>query len=170
MGIIKKIGNKARLLPVSATIAAPLIFGNPDPQKNGNYNFFSNPIDLFDMVRGRKYFYDKWSFSITADETDYIKGSASPYNLCFYSLIFKSTKEAVYARPFRLNKYFSDQEVSAYIVTPRLDDTIQLVTTGYIKQVPGMIGDVNLYGAFSFNFFEINDSATAQAIDNNERI
>lgn len=169
MAIIKKIGNKARLLPVSATISAPLIFGNPDPLKNGNYNFFSAKIDLFPMVPGRKYFFDKWSFSITADETDFIKGSSALYNLAFYSLLFKATNEAIYARPFRLNKYYSDQEVSAFIFTPRLNDTVQLETTGYIKQVPGMIGDAILYGAFSFNFFEINDIATSAAIENNER-
>lgn len=170
MSIIKKIGNSARLLPVSATILAPLISNDIDPLKNGNYNFYSSKIDLFPMVRGRSYFFDKWSFSLTADENDFIKGSSVPFNLAFYSMVFKSTGESIYARPFRLNKYYSDQEISSYIVTPKQDDTIQIQTTGYIKQVSGMIGESELYSAFSFNFFEINDTATANAILHNERL
>jgi hypothetical protein len=129
----------------------------------GGYEFTTLEYELFRSSGNDLVFIDELNFSTDIPEDLFVSAfyTIKPLQFKFKHLL---TNEIFSAQPYKLNVFYKKFSLPQYFEISRKNDGIRLSLSGYLKQIPALIGVGTINCIFNVKMFQISDDKTIEAV------
>lgn len=159
MSVIFQIPTQSRLIPTSTIFSTTFNAITP-----GRYDFTNDPTNqnvvVIDLQPNTVYFIDRISCGGNVTEGQFLESIESFPFVAFKKLI---RSDMVYERPIPVSNFFDGAEMSAFVKSDKGGDQLLFTFSGLFRQLPSMVGLLDLKVQVSLNIFAIESAYFAGA-------
>jgi len=151
-------------IPDNSRVRYPVVrFVSEDLDVNSQYSWETvgntKAILMTDLVPGHVYLMERGSFYANVAESDWLESMLAPIDFPRVAIQFTRIGGAsIYGDPFRCVNYVDNNEQLIYFEALQKNDILGATMFGRVKQVPGMVGKLNLISQMNFTVYEITDN------------